>query len=54
MLGADSGEVFTWGWKECIPSGKVFGDLSAGASTEREVLERQSSFSTEQGSFISF
>lgn len=44
----DSGEVFTWGWKECIPSGKVFGDLSAGASTEREVLERQSSFSTEQ------
>ncbi|EXC04695.1 hypothetical protein L484_009887 [Morus notabilis] len=42
------GEVYTWGWKECIPSGKVFGDLSAGASTEKEVLERQSSFSMEQ------
>ncbi|XP_024027320.1 ultraviolet-B receptor UVR8 isoform X1 [Morus notabilis] len=44
----DIGEVYTWGWKECIPSGKVFGDLSAGASTEKEVLERQSSFSMEQ------
>ena len=51
MPDADSGEVYTWGWKECVPSGKVFGDLSAGKSTEKEVLERQSSFLTEQGSF---
>lgn len=54
MFDADSGEVYTWGWKECVPSGKVFGDLSAGPSTEKEVLERQSSFMTEQGSFHLF
>ncbi|PON37358.1 Regulator of chromosome condensation [Parasponia andersonii] len=44
----DIGEVYTWGWKECVPSGKVFGDLSTGTSTEKEVPERQSSFLTEQ------
>ncbi|XP_011654964.1 ultraviolet-B receptor UVR8 isoform X3 [Cucumis sativus] len=39
----DRGEVYTWGWKECVPSGKMFTDLSAGAAYERDVLERQSS-----------
>ncbi|KAK1571738.1 hypothetical protein Q3G72_022195 [Acer saccharum] len=44
----ESGEIFTWGWKECIPSGKVFGDPSAGKSSEKDVIERQSPFLTEQ------
>ncbi|XP_043814503.1 ultraviolet-B receptor UVR8 isoform X3 [Manihot esculenta] len=44
----DSGEVYTWGWKECIPSGKVFGDPSLAGGLERDVLERQSPFLTEQ------
>ncbi|KAM7499303.1 hypothetical protein LguiA_023717 [Lonicera macranthoides] len=42
------GEVYTWGWKECVPSGKVFGDSSVGLSTEKEVFERQNSLLTEQ------
>ncbi|XP_050250595.1 ultraviolet-B receptor UVR8 isoform X3 [Quercus robur] len=44
----ESGEVYTWGWKECVPSGKVFGDPSLGGSSEKDVFERQSSFLTEQ------
>ncbi|KAJ0101529.1 hypothetical protein Patl1_06453 [Pistacia atlantica] len=44
----ENGEVFTWGWKECVPSGKVFGDPSTGTSLEKEAFERQSSFLTEQ------
>ncbi|KAG6402103.1 hypothetical protein SASPL_138975 [Salvia splendens] len=30
------GEVYTWGWKECVPSGKVIGDNSTGLNTEKE------------------
>ncbi|KAL5569010.1 hypothetical protein UlMin_025585 [Ulmus minor] len=43
----DSGEVYTWGWKECVPSGKVFGDPSTSGSLEKDALERQSSFMAE-------
>ena len=52
MFNVDGGEVYTWGWKECVPSGKVFGDLSSGPSSDKEVPERQGSFLAEQGSFI--
>ncbi|XVE52616.1 hypothetical protein DITRI_Ditri02bG0136000 [Diplodiscus trichospermus] len=44
----ENGEVYTWGWKECIPSGKVFGDPSMGTSLEKDLFERQNSFLTEQ------
>ncbi|XP_019433156.1 PREDICTED: ultraviolet-B receptor UVR8-like isoform X1 [Lupinus angustifolius] len=44
----DCGEVYTWGWKECIPSGKVFGEPSIGISLEQDVPGWQSSLSTEQ------
>ncbi|GAV70319.1 RCC1 domain-containing protein/RCC1_2 domain-containing protein [Cephalotus follicularis] len=44
----DSGEVYTWGWKECIPSGKVFGNPSGGVSSEKDAIERQSAFLSEQ------
>ncbi|XP_027160079.1 ultraviolet-B receptor UVR8-like isoform X1 [Coffea eugenioides] len=44
----ESGDVYTWGWKECVPSGKVLGDPSLGLGIEKDVTERQSSFSLEQ------
>ncbi|XP_042494566.1 ultraviolet-B receptor UVR8-like isoform X7 [Macadamia integrifolia] len=44
----DRGEVYTWGWKECVPSGKVIGDSSTGPSLEKDILERQNSMLTEQ------
>ncbi|KAI4307585.1 hypothetical protein L6164_030757 [Bauhinia variegata] len=44
----DVGEVYTWGWKECIPSGKVFGEPSTGVSLEKDTPEKPSSFLTEQ------
>lgn len=49
----ENGEVYTWGWKECVPSGKVFGDPTSGGSFEKDAFERQSSFLTEQGTFSS-
>lgn len=52
---AEHGEVYTWGWKECIPSGRVFGDPStAGVSLEKDVPGKHSSLSTEQGMFDFF
>ncbi|KAJ9175763.1 hypothetical protein P3X46_014284 [Hevea brasiliensis] len=48
VAATDSGEVYTWGWKECVPSGKVFGDPYVAGGLERDVLERQSPFLTEQ------
>ncbi|XP_027921396.1 ultraviolet-B receptor UVR8-like isoform X6 [Vigna unguiculata] len=44
----DCGEVYTWGWRECVPSGKVFGESSTGVKPEKDVPARQSSFLTEQ------
>lgn len=44
----DRGEVYTWGWKECVPSGKVIGDSQTGGSLEKDASERQSSLYGEQ------
>lgn len=44
----DGGEVYTWGWKECVPSGKVFGDSPSGGSLEKDAEDKQSSVFTEQ------
>ncbi|KAL9255829.1 Ultraviolet-B receptor UVR8-like protein [Drosera capensis] len=49
----DAGEVYTWGWKECIPSGKVFGDSTAVASSDRDEFERNNSQFTDQVSLQS-
>ncbi|XP_061343528.1 ultraviolet-B receptor UVR8-like isoform X2 [Gastrolobium bilobum] len=46
----ECGEVYTWGWKECIPCGKVFGEPSTGVCLEKDVPGKQSSLSTEQAS----
>ncbi|XP_073282190.1 ultraviolet-B receptor UVR8-like isoform X5 [Primulina huaijiensis] len=47
---AEGAEVYTWGWKECVPSGKVFGDPATGLSTEKEVFEKHSSLLADQES----
>ncbi|XP_050212038.1 ultraviolet-B receptor UVR8 isoform X2 [Mercurialis annua] len=43
-----TGEVYTWGWKECVPSGKVFGDPSVGGGMEKDVSDKQSPILSEQ------
>ncbi|KAJ6357667.1 hypothetical protein OIU78_005502 [Salix suchowensis] len=48
VAATDDGEVYTWGWKECIPSGKVFGDPSGAGGSAKDALERQNLFLTEQ------
>lgn len=48
VAATDCGEVYTWGWKECIPSGKIFGEPLTGVSPEKDVQGRQSPFLTEQ------
>ncbi|KAL5126798.1 Ultraviolet-B receptor UVR8 [Glycine soja] len=50
----EHGAVYTWGWKECIPSGRVFGEPSTGVSLEKDVPGRHSQVSTEQGMFDLF
>lgn len=45
---AANGEVYTWGWKECVPTGKV---VSVGG-LEKDQLERHSSMLTEQGVLV--
>ncbi|XP_004307465.1 PREDICTED: ultraviolet-B receptor UVR8 [Fragaria vesca subsp. vesca] len=44
----DMGAVYTWGWKECVPSGKVIAEPSMGTNFEKDVMERQCSFLTDQ------
>ena len=46
------GEVYTWGWKECVPSGKVTRDLITGGSFQKDIVGKQSTFQTEQGDLI--
>ncbi|XXG86436.1 hypothetical protein AAC387_Pa11g1333 [Persea americana] len=43
-----SGEVYTWGWNECVPSGKIIGDQSAGGSLQKDLLDKQSGLTSEQ------
>jgi alpha-tubulin suppressor-like RCC1 family protein len=44
----DVGEVYTWGWKECVPSGKIFGDSSTGLTTEHDTFEKHGKSVPEQ------
>lgn len=39
--------MFTWGWKECVPTGKVIGEQSVVGSLEKD--ERQNAFLNEKG-----
>ncbi|KAE8692443.1 Regulator of chromosome condensation family protein isoform 2 [Hibiscus syriacus] len=44
----DTGEVYTWGWKECVPLGKVTLDMIAGGSFQKEIGGKQGPIQTEQ------
>ncbi|XP_068668074.1 ultraviolet-B receptor UVR8-like isoform X1 [Aristolochia californica] len=44
----ENGEVYTWGWKECVPSGKVIGDQPPGATLDKDQSERQSGTLSDQ------
>ena len=46
---AEKGEVYTWGWRECLPSGKVICDLG---SLQTETIGKESSMLTEQGHYL--
>ncbi|KAK1320419.1 Ultraviolet-B receptor UVR8 [Acorus calamus] len=48
VAATEKGEVYTWGWKECVPSGKVIGEQPTGVGMEKEVVERQSGVLSEQ------
>lgn len=50
----DTGEVYTWGWKECVPSAKVPRDLTTGGSSQKDVIGKQSGSLTEQGKFLKY
>lgn len=44
----DTGEVYTWGWKECVPSGKVTRDLGGAGSFEKDIFGKQNTLQAEQ------
>ncbi|GKV10040.1 hypothetical protein SLEP1_g21463 [Rubroshorea leprosula] len=44
----DTGEVYTWGWKECVPSGKVTRDLVSGGSFQKDIAGKPNTLPTEQ------
>ncbi|MED6198051.1 hypothetical protein PIB30_062431 [Stylosanthes scabra] len=44
------GEVYAWGWKECVPSGKVITDFIAVGSLQKDVAGKQNSSVADQGS----
>ncbi|KAK0584840.1 hypothetical protein LWI29_019532 [Acer saccharum] len=44
----DTAEVYAWGWKECVPSGKIGRDLVTGASLPKDTVGKQSALLTEQ------
>ena len=45
----ETGEVYTWGWKECVPSGNLIGDLGMVEHLQKDTTGNQSSLPAEQG-----
>lgn len=46
---AATGEVYTWGWKECVPSVKIIHVSAAAESFQKDNNEKQNALPTEQG-----
>jgi len=53
-LRTDVGEVYAWGWKECVPSGKVITDFITMGSLQKDTTGKQSSSIAEQGASHQF
>lgn len=45
---AEDGEVYAWGWKECVSSGKVITDLIT-VGIQKDAAGKQNSSVAEQG-----
>ncbi|XP_024028287.1 ultraviolet-B receptor UVR8 isoform X2 [Morus notabilis] len=50
VLVTEKGEVYTWGWRECIPSAKIICDLATIGYFQKDNLGKQISAVAEQGS----
>ncbi|KAG8647663.1 ultraviolet-B receptor UVR8 isoform X2 [Manihot esculenta] len=48
-----TGEVYTWGWKECVPSVKIIHVSAAAESFQKDNNEKQNALPTEQGRTVS-
>lgn len=46
------GDVYTWGWKECVPTGRFIGDPTLGGASEKD--ERQNASLNDQGDLSFF
>ncbi|KAL9426199.1 hypothetical protein AB3S75_033054 [Citrus x aurantiifolia] len=44
----EAGEVYTWGWRECVPSAKVTRDFGSAGSFQKDSTGKQSALPTEQ------
>lgn len=47
VLATESGDLYTWGWKECVPSGKLIADLVPVGSVQKEGQRTQGSLQSE-------
>lgn len=45
----ETGEVYTWGWKECVPSEKIACGLVTGGSFQNDSTGKQNSLLNDQG-----
>ncbi|KAM2625190.1 hypothetical protein TB1_032079 [Malus domestica] len=48
----ENGELYTWGWKECVPSGNLIGDLGMVGRLQRDTTGNQSSLLVEQVNLV--
>ncbi|KAF3449091.1 hypothetical protein FNV43_RR09815 [Rhamnella rubrinervis] len=46
---ADTGEVYTWGWKECVPSGNVICDFATLGSFQKDTTVKEIPVVSEEG-----
>lgn len=49
---ADAGEVYTWGWKECIPTGKLTLDVILGGNINKNSIGKPSDLKNEPGGIL--
>jgi hypothetical protein len=48
----DTGELYTWGWKECVPLGKFPRDGASWGALQKDNAAKQNVLSTEQGNQV--
>lgn len=48
----ETGGVYTWGWKECVPSDTIVHDLVTGGSVRKDTTGKQNSQLNDQCDFF--